>query len=171
MRQSCPFGSIESIHINRRSRGDSTQAQILPERGVVDIWLTFAPSTTNHSPPKSVSDKKKAMDRVNEGKDGGASEWESASSLYKACQQTLGALCDHFVASVENRHRICQIHTRLSHFGVEPLHKGILDECLKGNNDLRDYVINLLRSLGHTILRGMFIVSSPSSHSVSTSPT
>jgi hypothetical protein len=50
------------------------------------------------------------MDRVNEGKDGGASEWESASSLYKACQQTLGALCDHFVASVENRHRICQIH-------------------------------------------------------------
>lgn len=170
MRQSCPFGSIEPIHINRRSRGDSAQAQILPEQGVVDIWLTFAPSRTNHSPSKSISDKKKVMDRVNEGNAGEPSEGGQASNLYKACQQSLGTLCDHHVASVENRYRICQIHTRLSHFGIGPLYNGFLDDCLKGNKDLGDYVIKLLRSLGNTILRGMFIVISPPSPSVSTSP-
>jgi hypothetical protein len=139
----------------------------------VDIWLTFAPSTTNHSPSKSVSDKKKVMDRVNEGKDGGASEWESASSLYKACLDTLNELCDHYLqrkeVSVGNKYRITEIEARLRRFDEEPLDKGILDDCLKGDKDLHDHVINLLRLLGNTLLRGMSMIISPSFHPVSRS--
>ena len=114
------------------------------------------------------------MDRVNEGNDGGVNEWESASSLYKACLDTLNELCNQHVqckeVSVGNKYRITEIETRLKRFDEEPLDKGILDDCLKGDKDLHDHVINLLRLLGNVLLRGMSIIISPSSHSVSRSP-
>ena len=128
---------------------------------------------------ESASDKKRVLQRANEGNDGGVSGGKSslcepALSLYKACLDTLNELCDQCVKrkdlSVANTYRICEIETRLLRFDEESLHNGILDDCLKGDKGLHDHVINQLGLLGTTLLGGMSIIISRSSHSVSTSP-
>jgi hypothetical protein len=109
---------------------------------------------------ESVGDKKRVSKWVHESKDGDPREAGLASSLYKVCHRTLSLLSNHYLArtepSREEKARLLESHTRLCLFGDGLLYDRALEECFNGDEDLRDGVVNLLRSLGRALLRGMF---------------
>ena len=103
--------------------------------------------------------------------EGDSSEIDLASSLYRACLQTMSSLCQQYVASGNPSHgrktQLVESHARLCLFGDGILHESGLELCLRVENDLRQEIVELLYRLGKTILTGMCSIPTISRASVS----